>query len=576
MATTPPHGGRATVTWVAPNGPAGLAGVRPGDHVVLTAARGSARTDVVLARGRRIVLRARALAPTMLDLLDTGVGLCLLAVGLLVYRRSADPAVAPFWLLCWLAGLALALAPALTHGMSGLLLLHGVVMRLIGPAIVGVALAVVVEEHNWWRRRWWAGALWLPAAPLAVVYTVRWLGLWAGSAWLPAVLDVTDGTVRTLYLMMAVLLLLRALRLGLSEQRRAHLQWLALGLLGGFFPHALLTLLPWDFMGHPILRAQASLLTLALLPLCVGVAIVRVEFLGIVTPLRRQTLRLLVGVTMVALLASGVALLAVLAWSRWDWSLAAIAVGSSLLSALLVAILGPRLLRTAEQLLLPAVDDAAMVLPELIAELAHAAPHEVGAQVVRRLGTLAQLTDVALLTSRDCWSYRHPRAARPVATSEAVLIQLRRLLDTPPMPDAAPSEDVVVVTSLDQRPVRAWLVRESEQAPVRAVLGLGPTRDGGPSSARDLALVRAIVQLLALRLSVEHAAPHADGLLLSARERQMLLYLTQGRTNKEIAGLLGLNIKTVERHVTHLIAKLGARSRTEAVAIAYRSGFLAD
>lgn len=565
------------VTWVAPNGPAGLAGVTPGDRVVaLPARQGSARAAVVLAAGRRLVLRAAALIPTMLDLLDAGVGLCLLAVGLFVYRKSADPAAAPFWRLCWLASLVLALAPALTHGMGGLLLLHGVVMRLAGPAIVSVALAVVTEEHDRRRRRWWTIVLWLPAVLLIVVYTVRWLGLWAGPSWLTAIVDATDGAVRALYIMAAVLLLLRALHLGLPTQRRDHLPWLVFGLLGGFFPHALLTLLPLDLMGHPILRAQASLLTLALLPLCVGVAVVRVEFLGVVTPLRRQALRLLIGVAMVALLASGVALLAVVAWSRWDWSLAAIAVGSSLLSALLVATLGPRLLRTAEQLLLPAVDDAATVLPELIAELAHATPHEVGAEVVRRLGRLVQLTDVALLTSQGCWSYRHPRAARPVATSEAVMIHLRRLLAAPPVPGAAPPEDVVVVESVDQRPVRVWLVRDSGQAPVRAVLGLGPTRGGDPYSARDLALVRAVVQLLALHLSVEPAAAHADGLPLSVRERQMLLYLTQGRTNKEIAGLLGLNVKTVERHVTHLIAKLGARSRTEAVAIAYRRGVVAD
>ena len=50
----------------------------------------------------------------------------------------------------------------------------------------------------------------------------------------------------------------------------------------------------------------------------------------------------------------------------------------------------------------------------------------------------------------------------------------------------------------------------------------------------------------------------------------MLSLVTQGRSNKQIAAELSLGLRTVESHVSSLLAKLGATSRTEAVAHALR------
>jgi len=42
--------------------------------------------------------------------------------------------------------------------------------------------------------------------------------------------------------------------------------------------------------------------------------------------------------------------------------------------------------------------------------------------------------------------------------------------------------------------------------------------------------------------------------------------LAAGRSNQDIAGELFISLDTVKKHVSHLLGKLGARSRTEAVA----------
>jgi NarL family two-component system response regulator YdfI len=61
---------------------------------------------------------------------------------------------------------------------------------------------------------------------------------------------------------------------------------------------------------------------------------------------------------------------------------------------------------------------------------------------------------------------------------------------------------------------------------------------------------------------------------LSAREAQVLALLAQGAANKEIALQLSISERTVKAHVTSILNKVGANSRTEAVAIALRSGLL--
>ena len=62
---------------------------------------------------------------------------------------------------------------------------------------------------------------------------------------------------------------------------------------------------------------------------------------------------------------------------------------------------------------------------------------------------------------------------------------------------------------------------------------------------------------------------------LTAREREVLAEIAQGRSNREIARALSLAEKTVKTHVSNVLMKLGVADRTQAALFAVRHG-LAD
>ena len=65
-----------------------------------------------------------------------------------------------------------------------------------------------------------------------------------------------------------------------------------------------------------------------------------------------------------------------------------------------------------------------------------------------------------------------------------------------------------------------------------------------------------------------------DGVLVgvTTRERQVLMLLLEGLTNRQIAKRLVVSEHTVHRHVTNTLRKLGLPSRTAAAAYAVRAG----
>ncbi|MEV5611360.1 response regulator transcription factor [Streptomyces sp. NPDC052225] len=78
-------------------------------------------------------------------------------------------------------------------------------------------------------------------------------------------------------------------------------------------------------------------------------------------------------------------------------------------------------------------------------------------------------------------------------------------------------------------------------------------------------------------LAAEHAVRRAVApwvARLTGRESDVLRLMAAGLTNAEIAGRIGVGPATVKTHVAAVLAKTGARDRTQAVIAAYEGGFM--
>jgi DNA-binding CsgD family transcriptional regulator len=95
---------------------------------------------------------------------------------------------------------------------------------------------------------------------------------------------------------------------------------------------------------------------------------------------------------------------------------------------------------------------------------------------------------------------------------------------------------------------------------------------GAVSAGRAASRALRELGVRAWRRSARLAGTDASALHdLSPRELEVARLVAQGSSNREIADLLAVSPKTVERHVTNSLAKLGARNRTELAAVVHAS-----
>jgi DNA-binding NarL/FixJ family response regulator len=71
-----------------------------------------------------------------------------------------------------------------------------------------------------------------------------------------------------------------------------------------------------------------------------------------------------------------------------------------------------------------------------------------------------------------------------------------------------------------------------------------------------------------------HLAEHMSDEDLTAREIDVLRRIAGGNRNRDIAELLFISEETVKVHIKHIMDKLGAKDRTQAIAIAVRRGII--
>jgi DNA-binding NarL/FixJ family response regulator len=212
------------------------------------------------------------------------------------------------------------------------------------------------------------------------------------------------------------------------------------------------------------------------------------------------------------------------------------------------------------------VDDQAVIRAGLRTML----EHETDLTIVGEAGNGAEAVDVVA-------------AARP----EVVLMDVRmpevdgieatrRILGSGPTPLPA----VLVLTTFDDD--------EYVFGALRAGAAGFLLKDAGPDvlvgAVRTVAAGDALVDPSVTRRLVERwvalearsaPTPRAEAAAIAAlsdREREILVGLARGCTNRELADDLIVSEATVKTHVSNLLAKLGVRSRVQAVVVAYEAG----
>jgi DNA-binding CsgD family transcriptional regulator/tetratricopeptide (TPR) repeat protein len=223
----------------------------------------------------------------------------------------------------------------------------------------------------------------------------------------------------------------------------------------------------------------------------------------------------------------------------------------------------------------------AALLAGCIATAAESAPASERVELVGRADQiLAAAREVA-----DAMRDPGPEGQAWMVRLEAERLRLHWLSGVEPLPDAA------ALISCWRESVAAFElfghVYETARSRARLAAALTATGDAAEAEVERSAARAIAVQLGAGALIDElreqgatvdaetgRGSKPRDVEALTPREREVLELVATGRSNRDIAATLFISAKTVSVHISNLLSKLDAGSRTEAVAIARRRGFL--
>ncbi|MGN6129318.1 MAG: response regulator [Nocardioidaceae bacterium] len=215
----------------------------------------------------------------------------------------------------------------------------------------------------------------------------------------------------------------------------------------------------------------------------------------------------------------------------------------------------------AEEIRVFLVDDHTVVRTGLAAYLAT----EPGMVVVGQAGNgRAALDEIAVLANAG----RLP----DVVLMDMLMPELDGIATTAALKQRWPEVEVVAVTSfLEEERIRSaleagaagYLLKDADADEVTAAIRA--------AMAGEVHLDPAAAKALTASLR----APRKESVALTPREREVVVGIAEGRTNRQIAGALGVTERTARTHVSNILAKLGLASRTQAAMWAVREGLVA-
>jgi DNA-binding NarL/FixJ family response regulator len=177
-------------------------------------------------------------------------------------------------------------------------------------------------------------------------------------------------------------------------------------------------------------------------------------------------------------------------------------------------------------------------------------------------GSLKQAAELIRTTAPDVLLLDH---RLPDGDGVAAIGRLREL---------RPSMAVIVLTASPSE----HLMVAAVEAGVSGFLSKTRSLAEVTSAVRAAAVGEAVIspEMLARLLPRLGGTGRVGAATLTEREREILGLIAQGLSNAAIAERLVVSVNTVRNHVANLLAKLGARSKLEALSIAIREGLLPD
>ena len=158
-----------------------------------------------------------------------------------------------------------------------------------------------------------------------------------------------------------------------------------------------------------------------------------------------------------------------------------------------------------------------------------------------------------------------PPAQPDVILMDIFLPRMSGIESTMRLKELLPNVQIIILTAMDDQELvfmaleagaDGYLLKRTKPSDLRIAL-LDVLGGGAPMTSQ---IARRVIESFRRK-----AKTRDESIRLSVREEQILLLLSQGYSNKLIAGKLGLSIDTVCSHLKHIFYKLHVSSRTEAV-----------